>query len=66
MRDFIFLDIMLRKRTSYNGIKPTQSLVKKPPKHKTNQKITTEISKPLTNQPVLSQTSLARKYGTVI
>lgn len=31
---FFFLDIMLRERTSYNGIKTTQSLVRKPPKLK--------------------------------
>lgn len=54
----IFLDIMLRKGTSYNGIKTTQSLVKKTPNTKTNQKMTTEIPKTLTNQPVLSQISL--------
>lgn len=36
----------------------SKSCLKPPPNTKTNQKITTEISKPLTNQPVLSQTSL--------
>lgn len=34
----IFLDIMLRKRTSYKGIKTTQSFVKKNPKHKNQPK----------------------------
>lgn len=52
----IFLDVMLSKGTSYNGIKTTQNLVKPHPKHKKNQKMTTEIPKTLTNQPVLSQT----------
>lgn len=34
----IFLDIMLRKGTSYNGLKTTQSLVKKKTKHKNQPK----------------------------
>lgn len=34
----IFLDRMLRKGTSYNGIKTTQSLVKEKSKHKNQPK----------------------------
>lgn len=34
----IFIDIMLRKGTSYNGIKTTQNVVKKNPKHKNQPK----------------------------
>lgn len=34
----IFLDVMLRKGTSYNGIKTTQNLVKPHPKHKKQSK----------------------------
>lgn len=33
----IFLDVMLRKGTSYNGIKTTQNLVTPHPKHKKRQ-----------------------------
>lgn len=49
----IFLDTTLRKGTSYNSIKTTQSLVKK--------KKTTKNNKPPTkkpNQPVLNQAAL--------
>lgn len=60
----IFLDIMLRKGTSYNGIKTTQ--LKKSPNTKTNQKMTTKIPKNPHQLSCFKSDFIATKYGTVI
>lgn len=55
----IFLRYNTQERDKLQWYKNnSKSCLKKNPNRKTNQKMTTRIPKPLTNQPVLSHTSL--------